>query len=86
MVIGRIIRVHLTIIVLLGGLEYGADMSLSNEQENKNVTSQETNSISDTRINLAAVVIGLEKTRATIQDLTDNELYVFDLHGNKVLL
>jgi hypothetical protein len=71
---------------LLGGLEYGADMSLSNEQEIENVSSQETISTSDAKINLAAVVIVLEKTRATIQDLKDNELYVFDLYGNKVLL
>ena len=37
-------------------------------------------------INLADAANGLEKLNAAIQEQTDDELYVFDLNGNKVLL
>lgn len=37
-------------------------------------------------INLADVANGLEKLRAAAQEQTDDELYVFDMNGNKVLL
>lgn len=42
--------------------------------------------MSNTIINLAEVAKLLEKTKAETQDITDVELYVFDLDGNKVIL
>jgi hypothetical protein len=42
--------------------------------------------VSNTIINLAEVAKLLEKTKTETQDVTDNELYVFDMYGNKVIL
>jgi hypothetical protein len=52
----------------------------------KYFTGQKGTSVSNTIINLAEVAKLLEKTKAEIQDVTDEELYVFDLDGNKVIL
>ena len=52
----------------------------------KHFTGQKGTSVSNTIINLAEVAKLLEKTKIETQDITDVELYVFDLDGNKVIL
>ena len=52
----------------------------------KHITGQKGTSVNNTIINFAEVAKLLEKTKAEIQDITDEKLYVFDLDGNKVIL
>jgi hypothetical protein len=62
-------------------------MRLSKELESKkNITVHDRTSENNTVINLAEVVQGLEKIKVTKQEKTDEELYVFDMNGNKVIL
>ena len=61
---------------MLEELEYGADMLLS----------KEIPTVNNAVINLAEVVIELEKIIDKIQDKKEAELYVYDKNGNKVLL
>jgi hypothetical protein len=42
--------------------------------------------VNNTNINLAEVAIALENIKQKTKNVTDEEMYVFDMNGNKVIL